>query len=327
MNAVSNFDLTGRNTFGLVSHSRRGSLVTSLEDIERLTAVARAEHLPLQIIGGGSNVLLRPQVDAVVAVMSMKGRSLTRESDGTVLVTVQAGEDWPDFVQWTVEQGVGGLEGLAGIPGTAGAAPVQNIGAYGLELADRFHALTAYDVVDRRVRSFTREECGFGYRQSIFKTTSRYVILSVTLALPQPWRPILTYKGLDTLPPDATPETVSARVLKLRAEKLPDWRVLGNAGSFFHNPVVDAGLAERISGAQRYSQADGRVKLSAGWLIEACGLRGHRAGAAGIYDGHALIIVNHGGATFAEVSGLASTVCSAVMERFGVMLTQEPITI
>src|SRR4051812_21993853 len=134
MTAVANFDLGTRNTFGLVSHARRGGLVTRLADIEQLANLAAAEQLPLHILGGGSNVLLRPQVDAVVAVMAIKGRSLAQEQDGTVLVTAQAGEDWPDFVQWSVDQGVGGLESLAGIPGTVGAAPVQNIGAYGLEL-------------------------------------------------------------------------------------------------------------------------------------------------------------------------------------------------
>ncbi|HWJ88829.1 MAG TPA: UDP-N-acetylmuramate dehydrogenase [Pelagibacterium sp.] len=327
MTAQDNFDLSDRNTLGLSSLARHGGLVTSHEDVERLDALAAAQDLPLRIIGGGSNVVLKPQLDAVVAVMAMKGRAISRTQDGTVLVCAQAGEDWPQLVQWTVDQGLGGLESLAGIPGTVGAAPVQNIGAYGLELADRFHSLTAYDLEDKRIRSFSRDACGFGYRQSLFKAAPRYVILDVTLALPQPWRPILTYRGLDTLSADLTPAEISAQVLRLRGEKLPDWRQLANAGSFFHNPVVDAEKAAAITGAPRFPQADGRVKLSAGWLIEACGLKGHRVGAAGIYDHHALIVVNHGGASFADVSALATTVRSAVQERFGIGLIQEPITL
>lgn len=226
-----------------------------------------------------------------------------------------------------MEQGLAGLENLAGIPGTVGAASVQNIGAYGLELADCFHTLTAYDVEERVIRSFGRRECGFGYRQSIFKGAGRYIILDATLALPQPWRPILSYSGLDMLPETVSPRGAMERVLTLRREKLPDWRTLGNAGSFFHNPVVTPQVAERIPAMPRYPQADGSVKLSAAWLIEDCGLKGYREGKAGVYDRHALIIVNHGGATFADVSGLASTIRSAVMERFGIALVQEPIAI
>lgn len=323
---IADFDLTGRNTFGLASHARHGAVVTRGYDIGALADFAASHNLPLRVIGGGSNIVPRERVDAVVGVMALNGRTVTQR-DETILVTAGAGEDWPSLVEWTVEQGLGGLENLAGIPGTVGAAPVQNIGAYGLELADRFHILTAYDVEKRSVRSFRRQDCGFGYRQSIFKGSARYIILNVTLALPRVWLPILTYRGLDTLPMPVSARDVMDRVLALRREKLPDWRTLGNAGSFFHNPVVWPQVAASIPGVPRYPHSDGAVKLSAAWLIEACGLRGYREGKAGVYDRHALILVNHGGATFTDISALASTIRAAVMERFGIALVQEPVTI
>lgn len=327
MHITSDFDLTSHNTFGLGSRAEHAACVTAEADLAEITTFAAAHRLPLRVVGGGSNLLLRETIEGVAVVMATKGRSIMAEENDRILVRASAGEDWPDFVAWTVGQGLGGLENLAGIPGTVGAAPVQNIGAYGIELKDRFAALTAWDTVERRPVIFGPEDCAFDYRQSVFKTTDRYVILDVTLSLPHPWLPVLGYKGLDALADDTAPRTVMERVLELRRQKLPDWRVLGNAGSFFHNPVVAASVADGMAGVPRYGQPDGSVKLSAAWLIEACGLKGAREGQAGVYDDHALIIVNHGGATFSEVSRLASRVREAVRERFGIMLVQEPITV
>lgn len=326
MNLTSNFDLSQLNTMGLASRAQLGALISAPGQIEELTALASAANLPLRIIGGGSNLVLREEIPAVVGIMASKGRVLDRRADGTVVVTAQAGEDWADFVAWTVSQGVWGLENLAGIPGTVGAAPVQNIGAYGLELADRLESLTVWDTTDRCRRLFTREDCEFSYRQSLFKRSgNRFIVLDVTFSLPQTWTPILSYPGLDTLPPDADAPAILERVLAVRGAKLPNWRTLGNAGSFFHNPVVSPEVADGIASVPRYPQRDGSMKLSAAWLIEACGLKGHRLGQAGIYEKHALIVVNHGGATYAEVSELASTVVTSVRARFGVALIQEPI--
>lgn len=327
MQIITDFDLTSHNTFGLACRARYGVCVTASAEIGELARFAAQHRLPLHVIGGGSNLLLREEVEGVVAVMETRGREIIDGDDGHVLVRAMAGEDWPDFVSWTVGQGLGGLENLAGIPGTVGAAPVQNIGAYGVELKDRFAALTAWDSVEGRSVVFGPDDCSFDYRQSVFKTTDRYIILDVTLCLPRPWRPVLDYRGLDVLAVDTDAHTVMTRVLELRRQKLPDWRTLGNAGSFFHNPVVAAPVAERMAGVPRYDQPDGSVKLSAAWLIEACGLKGAREGQAGIYDGHALILVNHGGATFADVSRLATRVRDDVLSRFGVVLVQEPVTV
>jgi UDP-N-acetylmuramate dehydrogenase len=326
MNLSPDFDLTRLNTMGLPSVAQLGGVVTAAEQVAELSARARLAGLPMHIIGGGSNLVLRDRIEGVVGIMASKGREVLGARDGHLLVKVAAGEAWAEFVAWSVREGHWGLENLASIPGTVGAAPVQNIGAYGLELADRFHALTVYDTVEATTRVLTRDDMQFAYRQSLLKEArSRFIVLDVTLALPQPWQPNLRYAGLDALPADVDAPTIHDRVAAIRREKLPDWRQIGNAGSFFHNPIVPVEVAQRIEGGPRYPQAGGMIKLSAAWLIDACGLKGVREGHAGIYDKHALIIVNHGGATYHDVANLAERVKRTVQDRFGVSLTQEPI--
>jgi UDP-N-acetylmuramate dehydrogenase len=326
MDLIPDFDLTRLNTLGLPSRARLGAVLTASADIAELARTAKAENLPLHILGGGSNIVLRPEISAVVGIMAAKGRDIVRRADGAVLLTAQAGEDWSEFVAWTVGQGLSGLENLGGIPGTVGAAPVQNIGAYGVELADRFESLTVWDLHDAQRRTFTRDDCAFAYRQSRFKREAgRYIVLDVTLALPAQWTPVLTYPPLDKLPPGVNAAEIHQHVLAVRASKLPDWRMLGNAGSFFHNPIVTPAIADTIPGVPRFPQPDGTVKLSAGWLIDSCGLKGTREGNAGIYDKHALVLVNHGGATYADIAGLAARIQDTVHARYGVTLTQEPL--
>jgi UDP-N-acetylmuramate dehydrogenase len=323
---AENFDLTARNTLGLHSLARYGAVVTHVSDLEALVEKAGELRLPLHVIGGGSNLVLRENIDGVVGVMETRGREVVSEDDREVLLKVQAGEDWSSLVAWTVTNGLPGLENLASIPGTVGAAPVQNIGAYGLELKDRFHSLTAYDTVEGVSRQFGLEDCKFRYRHSVFKEIpGRYIVTDVTLALPKPWRAVLDYSGLDTLPADVDAKTVFEKVAAVRASKLPDWRLVPNAGSFFHNPIVETSVADRIDGGPRYAQSDGRVKLSAAWLIDACGLKGVREGRAGIYDRHALIVVNLGGAIKSDIDHLAARVRGEVQAKFGIALTQEPI--
>ncbi|GLQ54030.1 UDP-N-acetylmuramate dehydrogenase [Devosia nitrariae] len=326
MELTPDFDLSPFNTLGLASKARYGAVISARDEIGELMAFAASAGLPLHIVGGGSNLVLRDDLEAVVGVMAIKGRTIERRDDGSALVTAKAGEDWSQFVAWTVSEGLRGLENLAGIPGTVGAAPIQNIGAYGVELAERLESLTVLDTQDGKERRFTPDECKFSYRQSLFKQLrGRFIVTEATFALPRAWAPVLTYPGLDSLPRDADASVIMERVLTLRASKLPDWRVIGNVGSFFHNPVVRPEMADAITGGPRYPQPDGTVKLSAAWLIDACGLKGHRHGQAGIYEGHALIVVNHGGATYREVSELSAKVSGAVEERFGVTLTREPI--
>ncbi|UXN72700.1 FAD-binding protein [Devosia sp. A8/3-2] len=189
--------------------------------------------MPAHFIGGGSNLVLKDELPAVVGIMATKGRDIGRGPDGDVLVTAQAGEDWSEFVGWTVSQGLGGLENLAGIPGTVGAAPIQNIGAYGLELADRFRSLTARDSLENKERRFDRDECRFSYRQSLFKQFGgRFIVLDVTTALPQAWSPVLSYAGLDSLPSDVDAATVMERVLAIRRSETARLAHAGQCGVF-----------------------------------------------------------------------------------------------
>jgi len=322
---VEDFDLTPWNTMGLASRAAFGAVVASTDQLVALAGRARADGVPFHVVGQGSNLLLRPRIDGIVAVMATRGVAVDDSASDTVLVTAQAGENWHGLVERTVTQGLPGLENLAGIPGTVGAAPVQNIGAYGLELADRFHSLLAWDLDERRICRFDGPDCRFAYRNSVFKASAgRYVVLEVTLALPRDWQPVLGYAGLRELPPDSDAETIMRQVVAIRASKLPDWRQQGNAGSFFHNPVVSPAVADTIEGGPRFPHPDG-VKLSAAWLIDACGFKGYRLGNAGVSDRHALVLVNRGGATYAEIAQLAATIRAAVSARFGVTLTQEPL--
>ena len=242
-------------------------------------------------------------------------------------------------MQWTLVQGWPGLENLSLIPGTVGAAPIQNIGAYGLEVAERFHSLTAFDMERGESVRFDRTACRFGYRDSVFKQEGwhlegRFVITDVTFRLPRQWQPLTRYADIagelaarEVVTPTA--QQIADAVIAVRQRKLPDPARIPNTGSFFHNPVVDAATADRLvaenPGLPHYPQADGRVKLAAGWLIDQAGWKGRDLGPVGMYEKQALVLVNRGGATGADVTALMRAVQSDVRERFGVELTPEPV--
>ncbi|KKB76019.1 UDP-N-acetylenolpyruvoylglucosamine reductase [Devosia soli] len=329
---IPDFDLSGRNTLALKAASRFGVVLETTESIAALFALAEARGLPLRILGGGSNVVLAPEFDGITAIIASKGKFLVENTDGHVVVEAAAGEVWHDFVGWTVAQGFGGIENLAGIPGTVGAAPVQNIGAYGAEVADVFESLVAFDTKTRSLRTFALDECAFAYRDSVFKhEPGRYVVVSLRLRLKKPWTPNLRFAGLSELAdlPRLDPKAVMERVVAIRNSKLPDWRVTPNAGSFFQNPIVSleevTPLLARFPNAPNFSQADGRTKLSAGWLIEQSGLKGFRLGKAGVSDRHALVVINLGGAAAEDIAALAAHIKATVMERFGIALHEEPV--
>lgn len=329
---IPNFDLTARNTLALGAQSRLGYVLEDTAQLPALVAEAGRLGLPLRILGGGSNVVLSRNYEGITAILATRGRSVLAETRDHVLIEAAAGETWTEFVAWTVRNGFGGLENLAGIPGTVGAAPVQNIGAYGAEIADVFHNLTAFDRETGEIITFSADECAFAYRDSIFKhRPGRYVVLTLRLALPRPWQPNLRFAGLSELAslPDLTPAMVMDRVVAIRASKLPDWRVTPNAGSFFQNPIVSVQEADAVSAlvpeAPRFVQADGRIKLSAGWLIEQSGLKGIALGKAGTSERHALVVVNRGGAAAEDIGALAAHIKARVFERFGVQLHEEPV--
>lgn len=331
----SNIDLTSFNTFGLPGRARYFVRLESVESLTSLRADPRFSHLPWRVMGGGSNLWLQGDLDALIIKVEIPGYHLLSETSEAVYVSAGGGENWDDFVRWTLEQGWGGLENLALIPGTVGAAPVQNIGAYGVEVKDCLHDLTAYHLKTGERRVFSHTECRFAYRDSIFKReeAGQWLIASVTFRLPKHHQPTMAYGDvggeLAALGLSLSPLAVAQAVSNVRRRKLPDPTLLGNAGSFFHNPIVEVAVRERILAKYpdlvSYAQQDGLWKLAAGWLIEQCGWKGRRLGPVAMYEKQALVLVNLGGASGADVAQLAETVQRDVMQRFGVMLETEPV--
>ncbi|MER1968472.1 UDP-N-acetylmuramate dehydrogenase [Castellaniella sp. GW247-6E4] len=326
-------DLQGFNTLGLPARAR-ALYVEGEADARILSTLADAGH-EVFVLGGGSNVVMCERPRHLVARVGLRGIGLRREDREAWVIEAAAGEPWHDFVAYCLSQGWPGLENLALIPGTVGAAPVQNIGAYGLELDQRLEGVVAWDIQAARRVELAPEGCGFAYRDSLFKRAGagRWLILAVRFRLPKVWHPVLDYPDLRTHPAlaggEATPGAVFDAVCDIRRRKLPDPALLGNAGSFFKNPVVPAvraeALRERFPGLPAYGQPDGRVKLAAGWLIEQAGWKGRRLGPVGMHERQALVLVNHGGAAAADVLRLARAVCEDVRARFGVELEREPV--
>jgi UDP-N-acetylmuramate dehydrogenase len=270
------------------------------------------------------------------------GRRLTHEDTESVIVEAGAGETWHDVVEWTLQQGWPGLENLALIPGTVGAAPVQNIGAYGVELKERFHSLDAVDLVTGRSVTLDAAACRFSYRDSVFKhrgfagLAGKSVITRLRMRLPKRWAPVLGYLDLERKVHDTGIDAPSAQqvfewVCAIRRGKLPDPREIGNVGSFFKNPVVSAEQCRDIIARDphivHYPLSDGSFKLAAGWLIDACGWKGKSIGRAAVYDKQALVLVNRGGASGAEVLMLARAIQESVYGRFGIRLEPEPVVV
>ncbi len=324
------------NTFGLPAVAATLVRLASVADVRRVVDHPQYGVAPKFVLGGGSNVVLTRDFAGVVLKVEIRGRRLLREDADAWIVEVGAGEPWHDVVGWTVQQGWPGLENLALIPGCTGAAPVQNIGAYGVELKDRFESLDAVDLVTGRTVTLDAAACRFGYRDSVFKQhlAGKNVITRVRLRLPRPWQPVLGYLDLErrmaetgNRTPDA--QTVFDWVCAIRRAKLPDPALIGNAGSFFKNPVVSPEQCRDIIGRDpavvHYLLADGSCKLAAGWLIDACGWKGKSVGRAGVYDKQALVLVNRGGASGAEVVTLARAIQESVYGRFGIRLEPEPV--
>ena len=333
-------NLREHNTFGLPAVARTLIRITSDADVRRVVDHPDYGLARKFILGGGSNVVFTKDVDAVVLKVEIKGRKLLQESPTGWLLEFGAGESWHGAVAWAVDNGWAGLENLALIPGSMGAAPVQNIGAYGVELEDCFHSLDAVDLVTGRTVTLNAADCRFGYRDSVFKHTGfgglagKSLITRVRLWLPRPWRPVLGYLDIErkmTETGNSAPDsrTLFDWVCAIRRAKLPDPAVIGNAGSFFKNPVVTPEQCLDIIGRDpeivHYPMPDGSMKLAAGWLIDACGWKGKTVGAAGVYEKQALVLVNRGGASGAEVVTLARAIQESVYGRFGIRLEPEPI--
>ena len=327
------------NTFGLPARAAWFAAIETPAQLAALIAAPEWRYLQRFVLGGGSNLILTGDFDGLVLHVRIAGRELVVENDDTWVVRAGAGENWHAFVCWTLEQGWPGLENLALIPGTVGAAPIQNIGAYGLEMAERFLRLEAVDLVTGEMVEFDRTACRFGYRDSVFKseaTAGRYLITAVTFGLPKRWRPVTRYadvaQELDMRRiADPTARQIAEAVIAIRSRKLPDPAHVGNAGSFFKNPVVDtatfARLAARYPDLPHYAQPDGTIKLAAGWLIERCGWKGKTLGPVGVYEKQALVLINCGGARGEDVLRLARAIRESVRSAFEVELEMEPVVL
>ncbi len=345
----NNVALQPYNTFGIVARALRMVRVRSTDDVLALLTdhdVRTASGTPPFVLGGGSNLVITGDIKQLVVKVEISGMRLVEETAKGWLVEAGAGEDWHDFVRWTLEQGYPGLENLALIPGTVGASPVQNIGAYGVELQDRFRELDAIDLQTGQSFTLDAAKCGFGYRDSVFKHTpagdkglglaGRALITHVRFWLPKPWKAVLGYADLDRKMAETGIASPGAQqifdwVCAIRRAKLPDPAVIGNAGSFFKNPTVTreqcADIIAREPKVVHYPLADGSIKLAAGWLIDACGWKGKGVGSAGVYERQALVLVNRGGATGGEVMTLAKAIQTSVYERFGILLETEPVVV
>jgi UDP-N-acetylmuramate dehydrogenase len=336
LNIERRASLRAFNSFGLPAVAATLVRLGSEADVKRV--VNHPEFGPAKklILGGGSNLVLTRDVAAVVLKVELMGRILLRQTPEAWIVEAGAGENWHDFVAWTLQQGWPGLENLALIPGLVGAAPVQNIGAYGVELKDRFDSLDGVDLITGRSVSLNASQCAFGYRDSVFKhvLAGKTLITRVRFRLPRPWKPVLGYLDLqrrvcETGNRDPDAQTIFDWVCAIRRAKLPDPRHIGNAGSFFKNPVVSAEQCRDIIGRDpsvvHYPLPDGSAKLAAGWLIDACGWKGKSIGRAGVYERQALVLVNRGGAIGAEVLTLARAIQESVYGRFGIRLEPEPV--
>lgn len=337
----SNYALREHNTFGFDVRARYACRIEHESDVDAARAAARShdfEGLPRLVLGGGSNVVLTRDFPGTVWLVGLKGRRLVDASGDAWLVEAAAGENWHDFIAWCVDQGYDGLENLALIPGTVGAAPIQNIGAYGLEMAEYFDSLRAYDLQSGQVVEFDSGACAFGYRDSVFKQAARdrYLILSVRFRLPKAWRARAGYADIARELAAAGVAEPSARaifdaVVKVRRAKLPDPAEIGNAGSFFKNPVIDAAqfseLVAHVPDVVSYEQPDGSRKLAAAWLIDRCGWKGRAIADAAVHDRQALVLVNRGRATGADVLALSRAIRADVFERFGVTLEPEPVVV
>ncbi len=328
-----NIALKTYNTFGIDAKARFFCEINSLTDLKETLQLD--EYPEKFIISGGSNMLITKDIDALVMHINLKGKTILHENEEQVLIQVMAGENWHQMVLWTLGRNYGGLENMSLIPGNTGTAPIQNIGAYGVELKDNFESCEAMEITTRKIKKFTKEDCQFGYRDSFFKNEGKgkYIITSVNFKLSKRNHILNTsYGAIETELKkqniiDPTIKDVSNAVIAIRQSKLPDPAKLGNCGSFFKNPVISRLEFDTFTSdhpnAPFYRVSEDIYKIPAGWLIEQCGFKGKRYGDAGVHENQALVLVNHGSANGAEILALANTIIKSVKEKFDIEITPE----
>ena len=331
---VQQAELTALNSFSVVAHCKALTTLEHRHDFNSLIELQPYRHGPVMMLGGGSNVLFTADYPGLIVLNRIRGRQILDATDKHAYVRLFAGENWHQAVMWSLAQDLYGLENLALIPGLAGAAPIQNIGAYGVELADLIDHVEVWDRSSNQARMLNTKACKFSYRDSIFKQQpERYFVIQITLRLARKARLKLNYPGikaeLDRLAVNKpTAKDVCQAVINLRTAKLPEPDVAGNAGSFFKNPLISNQLTESLKSnwpdLPVFPDQSGMHKLSAAWLIEQCGWKGYSQGDAAVSARHALVLVNRGQASGKEIMDLARTIQQSVHDRFGLMLTPEP---
>ncbi len=332
MQIQENFSLRQYNSFGIDARAQFFSSFDTLESLQALTEQSKRSRRI--ILGGGSNILLTSDISGWILKNECKGIEEVGETNGEIFVKVGGGENWHRFVQYAIERNWAGLENLSLIPGNVGAAPMQNIGAYGVELKDVFNSLEAFHLKDRVVHTFTAGDCRFGYRESVFKKElkDQYVILNVSFRLRKEPVYHIEYgairQELDKMNvQDLSIQAIAQAVINIRSSKLPDPAAIGNAGSFFKNPSISSEkfdeLKREYPGIVGYTNDDGSVKLAAGWMIEKAGWKGYRSGDAGVHVNQALVLVNYGNATGKEIFALSEDILEDIRDKFSVTLERE----
>lgn len=328
---LENISLKKYNTFGVECYAKR---FVSIQSFYELQELVKTEN-DIFLISGGSNMLLTKDIDKLVVFIDIKGISIDRENENSVHLTVNAGENWHEFVLWCISQNYGGLENLSLIPGNVGTCPIQNIGAYGVEVKDTITKVEVLEIETGKRVSFSNEECEFGYRNSIFKNKAKgkYILTSVSFELTKGQHQLNTSYGAieaalkENNITQPTIKDVSDAVISIRQSKLPDPKEIGNSGSFFKNPVISTSqfktLLEEYNTIPSYQVSDSEIKVPAGWLIEQCGFKGKRFGEAGVHKNQALVLVNYGNALGKEIYELALTIQQAVFEKFKIQLEIE----
>ncbi|UYZ63819.1 UDP-N-acetylmuramate dehydrogenase [Hymenobacter weizhouensis] len=329
-----NVSLRSYNTFGLDVKARWFARFASVKELRELLNRPEVQAADKLVLGGGSNLLFTQDYEGVVLKNEIRGLEILSQNEDTALVRAGAGESWHGLVQYSLDQDLSGIENLSLIPGTVGAAPLQNIGAYGAELKDTFEQLEALEISTGQLRTFSATECGFGYRESVFKgpLKNQFIVTSVVLRLHRQARPNVSYGAIQTTLEDLgvagepTPRHISEAVMHIRRSKLPDPAQVGNAGSFFKNPEVSQPKYDTLKA--QYPDlpgypVPGGVKVPAAWLIEQCGWKGQRRGQHGVHDKQALVLVNHGGAQGQDIRDLAHDIIASVREKFGIELHPE----
>jgi len=327
-----NLGLQDRNTFGFDASAELAYEINAVEQIPAVIAEITHQKMPWRVLGGGSNVILPKVLPGATLLMNITGQEIISSDENSTLIAVGAGVNWHEFVAWTLENNLPGLENLALIPGTVGAAPIQNIGAYGAEIGEYIDLVEAFDTNSQAFVTLPNDACQFAYRDSFFKKNpNRFIVTKVVFKIPKQWQARIHYTDLAKQfedNPTPSPEEIFLAVCRIRTHKLPDPKVIGNAGSFFQNPIVPNEQYETLlikyPNLVSYPDAVGKRKLAAGWLIDQCGFKGQRMGNVGVYENQALVLVNHGNGTAQDILGLAKCIQDKVKKEFGVSLEIEP---